>query len=361
MSPTDDQIRAAITSRAAEWFAAQRSDSMDEHDQAAFFAWLKSSPLHIEEYLAVAAIEQDLAAATADSALSLEQLRELARSDTSGNVTALPTAVPPTRPADRPRSRALTWGRLAAAAVIAAAIAATAAGIVWGVLDRWGPEPPKTYQTARGAQGVWRLPDGSLLRLNGDSAVRVRLSTGERRVELDHGQAFFDVAHDLTRPFRVISGNTSTVAVGTQFDVSRQPDTLLITVLQGQVAVFDAAPATMATTSLASGSLQVSAGQQLQINSGQLPGAPTAADLSRAEAWLQRQIVFKHQPLGELAAEFSRNNAVAITITDPALNALPVSGVFNAYDIDSFTSFLRSLDHVQVDRLPTGIRVSRTR
>jgi len=359
MSPTDDQIRAAITARAAEWFAAQRSDSMDEREQAAFFAWLKSSPLHIEEYLAVAAIEQDLAAATADSTLSLDQLRELARSDTSGNVTALPTAAPPMRPADRRRSRALSWGRLAAAAVIAAAIAATAAGIVWGVLDRPGLGLPKTYQTARGAQGVWRLPDGSLLRLNGDSAVRVRFSSGERRVELDHGQAFFDVAHDLARPFRVISGNTSTVAVGTEFDVNRRLDTLVITVLQGQVAVFDAAPGTMATTSLAAGSLQVSAGQQLQIDSGRLPDAPTAADLPRTEAWLQRQIVFKHQPLGELAAEFSRYNAVTITITDPALSALPVSGVFNAYDIDSFTIFLRSLDHVQVDQLPTGIRVSR--
>jgi transmembrane sensor len=362
-TPTDDPIRSAIAAQAAEWFVAQRGGALDDHERAAFFAWLKTSPLHIEEYLALAAIESDLAAATADSTLSLDALRELARSDNTGNVTAIPSAaptmdrVPPRmRPPGRQRWRALTWGTVAAAAL---------AAVVWGVLDRSWLNLPKTYQTASGTQQVWHLPDGSVLHLNGGSTVTARFSSGERRIDIDRGEAFFEVAHDRTRPFHVIAGSTNTVAVGTEFDVDRRANTTVITVVQGQVAVFaspdGAAGRVNEAAPLVPRSLQLSAGQQVQISAGQLPEAPTAADLYQAEAWLQRQIVFKHQPLGEVAAEFSRYNAVPITITDPALSALPVSGVFNAYDIDSFMSFLRSLDHVQVDQLPTGIRVSRTR
>ena len=366
---TDAQIRSAITAQAADWLAAQRGAALDDRERAAFFAWLKTSPLHIEEYLALAAIESDLAAATADSTLSLDALRELARLDDTGNVTALPFAAalidrvaPQMRPPERQRRRALPWGwgTVAAATVIAATVAVVAVGIVWGVLDRSWLALPKTYQTASGAQGVWQLPDGSVLHLNSDSAVTARFTSAERRIDIDHGQAFFEVAHDRTRRFRVVAGSTSTVAVGTEFDVDRRVDTTVITVVQGQVAVFDS-PTGAGSGASPPRSLQLSAGQQAQVSAGQLPEAPTVADLYHAEAWLQRQIVFKHQPLGEVAAEFSRYNAVPITITDPALSALPVSGVFNAYDIDSFMAFLRSLDNVRVDQLPTGIRVSRTR
>lgn len=369
MDETDAQIRLAITAQAAEWFTAQRGDALDDRQRAAFFAWLKTSPAHIEEYLALAAIASDLTAATADSTLSLQALRELARSDNASNVTALPSAPPmidrtspPIKAHERRRRLALGWGNLGVPAVAAAAIAAAAVGILWGVLDRSWLDSPTTYQTASGSQRVWHLPDGSAMHLNSDSAATVHFSSAERRIDIGHGQAFFEVAHDRSRPFHVIAGSANTVAVGTEFDVDRRLDSTLITVVQGQVAVYTAATGVIdATGAPAARSLQVSAGQQVRISAGQLPEAPTAAHLYQAEAWLQRQIVFKHRPLGEVAAEFSRYNAVPITITDPALSALPVSGVFNAYDIDSFMSFLRSLDNVQVDQLPTGIRVSRTR
>jgi transmembrane sensor len=359
MNQTDAQIRMAIAARAAEWFAAHRGGVLDERERAAFFAWLKTSPVHIEEYLAVAAIERDLAAATADSTLSLDALRELARSDNSSTVTELHSAPPMidrasqrTRRPERWWWRAVAWGAVAAAAV----------GIVWGVLDGSWLDLPKTYQTVRGAQGVWRLPDGSMLHLNTESVVTAHFSSTERRVDIDHGQALFEVAHDRTRPFRVVAGDTNTVAVGTEFDVYRRLDTTFITVVQGQVAVFTAGAGALDTTALSAlRSLRVSAGQQVQISAGRLPDAPIAADLHQAEAWLQRQIVFEQRPLGEVAAEFNRYNAVPITITDPALRSLPVSGVFNANDIDSFVTFLRSLDGVRVNQLPTGIWVSRSR
>ncbi len=74
-------------------------------------------------------------------------------------------------------------------------------------------------------------------------------------------------------------------------------------------------------------------------------------------AWLHREIVFQARPLGEVADEFNRYNKIPIEIDDPALRALPVSGLFSAYDIDSFVTFLGTLDGVAVQRTPSRIRV----
>jgi len=62
MNASDAQIRSAITQVAAEWYAAHRSGPLAEADRAAFLAWLKASPIHIEEYLGVAALERTLGA-----------------------------------------------------------------------------------------------------------------------------------------------------------------------------------------------------------------------------------------------------------------------------------------------------------
>src|ERR1700692_3085809 len=89
MSPSDAQIRSAITQVAADWYTAHRSGPLVEADRAEFLAWLKASPAHIEEYLGVAALARTLGAATDDPSLSVDALVELARGDLTGGVVDL--------------------------------------------------------------------------------------------------------------------------------------------------------------------------------------------------------------------------------------------------------------------------------
>jgi transmembrane sensor len=74
-------------------------------------------------------------------------------------------------------------------------------------------------------------------------------------------------------------------------------------------------------------------------------------------AWLDHQIVFDQQPLVELASEFNRYNKISFAINDPKLGSLPVSGVFDAYDPESFAAFLGSLEGVRIERQGSLIRV----
>ncbi len=80
MSATDEQVRQLITQRAADWFVANRAGMTPEQRQS-FTDWLKTSPVHVEEYLAIAVIGRDLRRACALTAHSVDALIERARNE----------------------------------------------------------------------------------------------------------------------------------------------------------------------------------------------------------------------------------------------------------------------------------------
>ncbi len=66
------------------------------------------------------------------------------------------------------------------------------------------------------------LADGTKIVLAGGASL-VRTRRHERLVELTHGAIFADVAHDKDRPFRVDTGGTRIVDIGTSFEVVSKP------------------------------------------------------------------------------------------------------------------------------------------
>jgi len=79
------------------------------------------------------------------------------------------------------------------------------------------------------------LADGSQVTLSGKSGVAVHFAQGSRRVVLDHGQVFFEVAHDSARPFTVVAGGAEIRVTGTKFDVRKVGDDVRVSVLEGRV------------------------------------------------------------------------------------------------------------------------------
>jgi transmembrane sensor len=350
------QIRSATTQVAADWYAAHRAGPLAQAERAEFLAWLKASPLHIEEYLGVAALERALTEATDDPSMSVGALVEMARADPAGVVVDI--AGPPFRyESTRARPPRHLWRLVTATACVGI----TGICVLWAVRNGDGLGGVKTYRTGHGEQGAWPLSDGSTLHVNTDTAVTVRFSSAERIVEIDHGQVAVEVAHDARRSFRVHAGSTDAVAVGTEFDVYRRPDSTQITVVTGQVAVSvgQLVPPRNTPAGLPSG-LRVGAGQRVRVIGGVLSAAePT--DIRETTAWLERKIVFDQRPLSAVAEEFNRYNDIPFMIDDPALRGVTISGSFNAGDADSFAAFLASLDGVRVERLPTRFNVSSSR
>jgi transmembrane sensor len=345
MTPTKDQVRIAAAGQAAEWFIANQDPAPDHSQRAAFIAWLKSSPMHIDEYLSVALVAHDLRKAADDSDEAMESLLEQARADATGRVVAMPSLKAHELPKQNfVHSR--RWSMAAAAIVAAVSLA------LWISSEYPGTESQR-YLTRHGEQSLQHLADGSTLQLNTDTAVEVRFDGGSRSIHLETGQAFFTVAHGDSRRFRVMADETEIMAVGTQFDVRLKGKSTVVTVVDGQVDVRTgnrqgAAPVRV---------MRVAAGYRLQIDGDVMPTQSERVDAQGAVAWLQRKIVFEREPLGEVGDEFNRYGIVQFVIEDAGLRALPVSGVFNAYDTDSFTAFLASLDGIRVERTPGEIHV----
>jgi transmembrane sensor len=343
MTPSNEQIRLAIAEQASAWFVENRGGPLDPEARSGFMAWLRASPVHVGEYLAIAGLERDLATAASAKTTLLEPLLARARAQIEDVVT-LERSVPGDAPlTTRPRVSRV-WS-LAAAAALVLVVSAT----IWWARDGERFGLPRTYSTAHGEQSIRMLPDGSVLHLNTDSQVTVHYSRRERLVDLDRGQALFQVAHEGARGFRVTAGNAQVFDVGTQFDVYRKPAAVLITVVEGTVAVY------AGQSQLAPTALRVGAGYQVEVR-GRV-GDPRAVDARAAVAWLQRRIAFENQPLGEVANEFNRYGHVTIEIDDKVLRSLPITGVFDAYSTDSFVAFLTTLNDVVVQKTPTRIRV----
>lgn len=97
-----------------------------------------------------------------------------------------------------------------------------------------------TLTTPRGGQHQLNLPDGSKVWLNAASSIKypVAFNGKERKVEIT-GEAYFEVAKDTHKPFRVIAGEQEVEALGTSFNVNTYDDEPLkkTTLLTGSVRV----------------------------------------------------------------------------------------------------------------------------
>ena len=353
MMSNDEKIRAAIAEQAGEWFVANDERPLDAQDSAALAAWLKTSPVHIEEFLGVSTIARDLKEASTDPEYSLEAI--LARAQAADD-TPQPL---------RPRVIAAVRGRISGRWLAAGVAMAACAVLSLGVLMRWNVRPiqhPSApdgmtalhFETRHGEQLSRRLADNSVLHLNTDSAVSIRYSKGERLVMLSSGQADFEVAHEPDRAFRVIAGSAEVVDLGTQFDVRLEQDSTVVTVVEGRVAVGPSNSSQNHSPRF----VQLSADERIRMREGEWPAAPVSVDAQSATAWLRREIVIDHEPLERVATEYNRYTSKPIEIATPALRNLQISGVFATDDPEAFIAFLRSLKGVRVEVTPTRIRVS---
>ncbi|WP_431261482.1 FecR family protein [Roseateles chitinivorans] len=78
---------------------------------------------------------------------------------------------------------------------------------------------PERYETGVGERRTVVLKDGSRISLNTASRIHVRWTPSRRIVELETGEALFEVAKDPRRPFVAVANGVEVRAIGTSFVV----------------------------------------------------------------------------------------------------------------------------------------------
>jgi len=328
---------SALTQAAARWHALQRQGEVSAAQQRAFLDWLLVSPEHLREYLAISetagALAEALRAMPDDLAVLLAAPAPRRADD---NVVPLPLRSAARAPG-APRRRRLPGFAAAAALLLSIGIGAP---LAW----------PRTthYVAAHGQPHQIRLADDSVVHLDADTELSVRMSLFGRRVELERGQASFVVAPDR-RPFAVHAGGLEVTDIGTTFDVSLLREQARIAVSEGRVQVRGDGGRGRLLADLWAGKVaQVDyRDQRVQIRD---------EDAASMTAWWHGRVVFRDEPLRDVADRFNRHNAQRLRVSDDA-GVLRLTGNLRADDLASLRAFLEQQPTLAIEQRADGIHV----
>jgi transmembrane sensor len=217
------------------------------------------------------------------------------------------------------------------------------------------PGSPRTeiFATAIGEIRTVTLPDDSRVTLDTHSRLAVRFRSEERRVELQEGRARFFVRPQAGRSFVVEAGEGEIVVSGTVFDVSLAGDGATVALIEGGLEVHVSASATAET-----GRRRLQVGERVVLRpQGQLQeGTPASnAELS----WPSGMLEFRNTPLRDAIAEANRYSSRQITISDPSIGELRVTGTFRAGDTAGLARSLAAAFVLRSDFEPRGSIVLR--
>jgi len=325
--PDDEGVAQA----AAGWFVRLQDEAASGEDWLAFEAWLEASPAHARAYRRLERLWVELEAQAPAIAAALDAPRHGRRRDRRA----------------RPAASRRVW--LGAGAALAASIAA---GLVILAERPAAPPPYVTYSAPPGATRTIRLADGTQVRLNAASTLRVSLGADARRVQLGDAEAAFDVTHDPRRPFLIGVGDSQVRVVGTEFNLRHRAGETELTVRRGVVEVRPGEGAAQP--------LRVAAGEQLAHRDGAAAVRIEAVDPDQAFAWTEGQLIYRDRPLSEVAADLSRRFGRPVSTADARTAELRFTGVLVTDSEAAVIRRLESFAPVKAETTPEGVVLRRT-
>jgi len=166
------------------------------------------------------------------------------------------------------------------------------------LMDRPAEVVFNTLTTPRGGQFKLSLPDGSEVWLNTVSSIRYPTAFigNERKVEIT-GEAYFEIAHDATKPFKVIVNGTEVKVLGTHFNINAYNDeaTIKTTLLEGSVSL-----------SKAGKIITLKPGQQAQVGNSRDIKVIDNVDTDQEVAWKNGYFSFNNADLQTVMRQIGR-------------------------------------------------------
>jgi transmembrane sensor len=235
------------------------------------------------------------------------------------------------------------------AALAACLVGLVAAGGLYASGMLPGPQRGVALRTSVGEVSVRRLPDGSTVTLDTDSALRFHATAKGRFVELKKGRARFQVAKDKAHPFSVLAAGNRVTAVGTDFDVYLRPGAVQVNLMEGKLRVTgDDAHAMAVPVDMAAGD---------RLTAGEGPWRLVHSDTPIKANWTNHRLIFNDSTLGDMAQELNRYSSRRIVIRDPKVAQLRMSAVINTSDNASFLAAINELALARVEARGDTVKI----
>ncbi len=265
------EINGEIEQEAAHWVVRAQGGAMLDSDLDAFEAWLDRSPAHADAY--------------GQALLIWDQVETLKAFDAPAIQTSSVIDLA-SRRHRRMAARPSLWMGGAVAAAIALLIAVPV------LLNQ---PHDVIYSTVKGEHKSVTLADGTVLDLNTNTRIAVRMGH-DRRVTLQQGELALHVAHDEKHPFRVVADDVTVTDVGTVFDVLSDAGAVKVAVREGEVSM----------AGRNTGAINLHAGEMAMRGEGDTHIVRLAGSAEEAFAWQSRHAIYRDLPLSVVARDLNR-------------------------------------------------------
>jgi transmembrane sensor len=193
-------------------------------------------------------------------------------------------------------------------------------------------------KASRGQKSIITLADGSRIYLNSASSVSYPSAfQADKREVILEGEAFFEVAKDVNRPFIVISGGVKTQVLGTSFNInSYKESTVMVAVATGMVQV-----ESQYLSNTDKNQVIVEPDHQAVCENGSI--TTSEVNIERVTAWKNQTLYFEDASMEEVARQLELWYNVSIHFDNDKIKRCTVNG---QYKNQSLLDILESLGYM---------------
>lgn len=186
-----------------------------------------------------------------------------------------------------------------------------------------------TIHAPLGSRISFDLPDGTKGWLNSGSSLEYQLPFSNNRQVTISGEAWLDVAKDASHPFEIYAGKSKVKVLGTRFNLNAYPEENYVEVVLEEGKVEFAVPGITSTVEMKPGERLVYTGSSVNI---------AETDPTKYAAWVEGKLMFRGDPMPEVARRIARWYNVEVELVDKDLEKDVIRGTFQD---DSLEDVLR--------------------
>nr|WP_321358587.1 FecR domain-containing protein [uncultured Draconibacterium sp.] len=195
------------------------------------------------------------------------------------------------------------------------------------------------------------LADGTKVWLNASSAIKYPVSfTGDIRKVYLTGEAYFEVAHDKTKPFIVSTSEMDVEVLGTTFNVMAYPEdqTVETTLVTGQVKI-----------RTGKNKLLLEPGMQATLDKGTRLLDKSEANTDLITSWIFGKYIFEYESLEGVMSKLSRWYDIDVSFANIKKKNIHFSGtLFKYHDINETLHIIELTTNVKFENTENSITVN---